>query len=262
MVYKYTVATSVMIFMLCILCGCSQPVYEDKQTTEDTEKDETSGNGEGSIQDEDDDIAYEMLQWEGELNKYRFEDDGSIRLYDESAKAGTAVITSRISSLRKTCWLISVRMSFNPSANNYVRFYLGASDPDLNGSLNGYFIQLGGSKEDRLYLYRQDGEETTLLDTTGEIMKGDSSPELEIKAECDSNGTFSISTSIAPYPDIHSIVFQDVTYQEAPYCGIRCTYTASNSKKVRFYSVKVHHEVDDYENLTPEEFEPSPQTAF
>ena len=90
MVYKYTIATSVMIFMLCILCGCSQPVYEDKQTTEDTEKDETSGNGEGSIQDEDDDIAYEMLQWEGELNKYRFEDDGSIRLYDESAKAGTA----------------------------------------------------------------------------------------------------------------------------------------------------------------------------
>lgn len=261
MVYNY-IAITVMAFILCIFCGCSQPVYEEEPAKEETEKTETDDNESENMQDEEDDIVYETLQWEGELNKYLFEDDGSIRLYDESAKAGTAVITSRISSLRKTCWLISVRMSFNPSANNYVRFYLGASTPDFNGSLNGYFIQLGGSKEDRLYLYRQDGEETTLLDATDEIMKGDSSPELEIKAECDSNGTFSISTSIAPYPEIHSIVYQDATYREAPYCGIRCTYTASNSKKVRFYSVKVHHEVDDYESLTPEEFEPSPKTVF
>lgn len=261
MIYKH-ITLLYIIGVLCFVYGCSQPVYEEKQTDAEAGITETADSDAEDGQDEADNIAYEKLDWEGELDKYRFDDDGSIRLYDESARAGTAVIASRISSLRKTCWLISMRMSFNPSANNYVRFYLGASTPGLNGSLNGYFIQLGGSKEDRLYVYRQDGEETTLLGATDEIMKGDSSPELEIKAECDSNGTFVINTSIAPYPEIHSIVFHDTTHQEAPYCGIRCTYTASNSKKVRFYSVKVHHEVNDYENLTPEEFEPSSQTAI
>ncbi|MBI1192582.1 MAG: hypothetical protein GC205_05340 [Bacteroidetes bacterium] len=57
-------------------------------------------------------------------------------------------------------WRFRLRLDFDPSSSNYARVYLASDQPDLEASLNGYFLQLGEASatvSDTLDLYRQDG---------------------------------------------------------------------------------------------------------
>ncbi len=132
----------------------------------------------------DDTHTYDPLSWDGETEKFRIENDGLIRLYDTSDRAGTACAATPLTTPDRTCWQLHVRLSFNPSANNHLRIYLMADSPDLTGNVDGYYLQVGG-KEDRIYFYRQQGDALTLLCQTEAFMRGDSSPEVHIQVERD-----------------------------------------------------------------------------
>src|SRR6476469_8810533 len=42
-------------------------------------------------------------------------------------------------------WNFYFQMNFDPSTSNYTRIYLVSDQSDLNGPLNGYFLQIGES---------------------------------------------------------------------------------------------------------------------
>lgn len=98
---------------------------------------------------------------------------------------------------KNTRWEFGVHLTFNPSANNYARFYLTSSSNILSGNLNGYYIQIGGAK-DNVALYRQNGNQSKLLASGRELMKGNSSPKLYIKVECDNNGYWTFGHGLNP----------------------------------------------------------------
>ncbi|MBK7684553.1 MAG: hypothetical protein IPJ26_19785 [Bacteroidetes bacterium] len=55
-------------------------------------------------------------------------------------------------------WRVKVKMSFSPSTSNYARYYLFADNSNLEGPLQGYFLQFGESgAADAIVLYKQDG---------------------------------------------------------------------------------------------------------
>ena len=133
-------------------------------------------NDEEKGDSEEEDTVTSELPWEGEMDKFTINSKEGIHLNDPYEDAGTAYVTIPSTSVKN-----------NPSANNYARFYLTSSSNILSENLNGYYIQIGGAK-DNVTLYRQNGDQSKLLASGRELMKGDSSPKLYIKVERDNNG--------------------------------------------------------------------------
>ena len=128
-------------------------------------------------EDTGEDTTTAELPWTGETDKFTINTKEGVHLNDPEEDAGTAYITFPSSSVHNTRWEFGVRLTFNPSANNYARFYLTSSSNVLSGELTGYFIQIGGAK-DNVALYRQNGAELKLLASGRELMKGNNSPKL------------------------------------------------------------------------------------
>lgn len=246
----------ILVRLLCIslaFAGCSQPVFVEE--SDGLPPDTPSEENRPSVPT-DDTHTYDPLSWDGETEKFRIEDDGLIRLYDTSDQAGTACLATPLTTPDRTCWQLHVRLSFNPSANNHLRIYLMADSPDLTGNVDGYYLQVGG-KEDRIYFYRQQGDALTLLCQTEAFMRGDSSPEVHIQVERDSQGYFQLYVPETDAPAQPLAIIKDTAVSTASHCGIVCTYTASNSRKMRVPVFRIHHDVHDVEELESGQFQPS-----
>ena len=93
------------LFMVAFY-NCAPPPDED--TKEETGEDTTTAE----------------LPWTGETDKFTINTKEGVHLNDPEEDAGTAYITFPSSSVHNTRWEFGVRLTFNPSANNYARFYL------------------------------------------------------------------------------------------------------------------------------------------
>ena len=70
------------------------------------------------------DTVTSELPWEGEMDKFTINSKEGIHLNDPQEDAGTAYVTIPSTSIKNTRWEFGVHLTFNPSANNYARFYL------------------------------------------------------------------------------------------------------------------------------------------
>ena len=169
---------------------------------------------------EGEDTATSELSWEGETDKFTINSKEGLRLNDPQENAGTAYVTIPSNSVKNTRWEFGVRLTFNPSANNYARFYLTSSSNVLSGNVNGYYIQIGGAK-DNVALYRQNGEQPKLLASGREVMKGNNSPKLYIKVECDNNGYWTFWTRLESENEYtKEKQVKDNSILTSLYCGI------------------------------------------
>lgn len=218
---KYRVFAFLSLF-IAIFYSCSLPADDEEEA-------------------EADDFTNE-LPWAGETEKFTI--NAQIRLNDPRKEAGTAYLTTPSNNVRNTRWEFGVRLTFNPSANNYARFYLTSSSTVLSGALDGYFIQIGGAK-DNVALYRQEGSQPLLLASGREIMKGDNSPKLFIKVECDDNGYWTFWTRLeseSEYTKENQI--KDTHTNSSICCGIYCVYTKTRSDGFTFHHVQISNDVE------------------
>ncbi|TGY31644.1 lamin tail domain-containing protein [Bacteroides caecimuris] len=230
-----------------LLCFFSILFYNCSLPADDEEK--GGLNGEDTITSE--------LPWEGETDKFTINSKG-IHLNDPQEDAGTAYVTIPSTSVKNTRWEFGVHLTFNPSANNYARFYLTSSSNILSGDLNGYYIQIGGTK-DNVTLYRQNGEQSRLLASGRELMKGDSSPKLYIKVECDNNGYWTFWTRRESENEyVKEKQIKDTDIQTSRYCGIYCIYTKTRCKGFTFHHIQLSNDVET--NTTPDETPDNPGT--
>lgn len=210
--------------------------------------DNEDGNNEGG------DNMTSELPWEGETDKFKISSKEGVRLNDLQEDAGTAYIAFPSSSVKNTRWEFGVRLTFNPSANNYARFYLVSSSNVLSGNLNGYYLQIGGVK-DNVALYRQNGNQSKLLASGREIMKGNSSPKLYIKVECDNDNNWTFWTR--PESENGYTLEKQVKDNSIPdsrYCGLYCVYTKSHCKGFTFRHIQLSDDVGTTVNpdITPD----------
>ena len=200
--------------------------------------DEEKGDVEGE------DTATSELPWEGETDKFTINSKEGVHLNDPQEDAGTAYVTIPSTSVKNTRWEFGVHLTFNPSANNYARFYLTSSSNVLSGKLNGYYIQIGGSK-DNVALYRQNEDGSKLLASGRELMKGNNSPKLSVKVECDNNGYWTFWTRLESENEyVKEKQVKNIEIPASFCCGIYCIYTKTRCKGFTFHHIRLSNDAE------------------
>lgn len=94
--------------------------------------------------------------WVGDTSEF-LQPSGVLQSNGPSATS-TLSISTAISSLQEMEWRIQLEYPFAPSTSNYIRYYLSSDSTNLEGDLQGYYLQAGESGSNDSYdLYRQDG---------------------------------------------------------------------------------------------------------
>lgn len=176
--------------------------------------------------------------WGGTTNAFSAE-NGLLELKAPSESA-LAFLSTPIEVHSTTTWECSVNLRFNPSASNYARIYLMSDQADLSGSLNGYFIMIGGST-DEVSLYRQVGTTKTKLIDGGDDRFDFDEVELRVKAVSLPDGTWQLWT----LPGGQSEWFREGIFSGATDLnlqgnfGVVCIFTSTRSDKFSFDDFQV-----------------------
>jgi hypothetical protein len=101
--------------------------------------------------------------WSGDDSKFYVNSSKQLQS-SLTAIAQSVSLSTRSFLATNVKWEFTVQMDFDPSATNRARIYLISDQENLNGSLNGYFLQIGESGTTDSYdLYRQSGTTVTKI---------------------------------------------------------------------------------------------------
>ena len=150
---------------------------------------------------------------------------------DAPAVSATAYLATQSQSSLEAMWEFKLRMAFNPSTSNYAKVFLMSNSKNLGGNLQGYYLRLGGSTEDRIGLYRQNGTTSTLIAQSDAGWLGQSSIDVRIRVNRDSNYTWSIQADTTGGINFAlAATGTDSTYKTSAWFGWQCIYTSTRSK--------------------------------
>jgi hypothetical protein len=181
----------------------------------------------------------DLSAWLGDTDKFSIANE-QLQLNDASAGSSNIAyisIPAPTSIGESTTWESWVQLDFSPSAGNFARIYLAASQPDLSGTLNGYYLQIGGitGDQDAIELYRQDGDtHTSLLSATAGAVGG-AAVLANIQLNRTEEGLWTLRVDYSggtDYTDEGSV--QDDTYFMGNYFGYYCRYSSTRSDAFYF----------------------------
>lgn len=177
----------------------------------------------------------ENPQWVGEVDSFIVNTDNELQLL---AVQGSGTNTSYLSVPAATQgaanWEFFIRQEFSPSTSNFARVYLRANTLDLNGDVEGYYVQIGGisGDDDAITLNRQDGgsSETLITGTVGGA--SDDPTAVRVRVELNDAGGWVLLVDYTGGTDfISEGGANDSTYNSGSYFGWRCRYTATRGDK-------------------------------
>ena len=178
--------------------------------------------------------------WQGQTSLFSVTNE-ELQLTDVNYEGNpTAIYLDAPTSLGdETTWSFLVRLDFSPSSSNFARIYLSSNAADLSGSLQGYYLQIGGisGSDDALVLYRQDGEggdrEIVLSGITGGVGADPAIARVEINRS--TGGEWSL---LADYTGGNDLQLQgvatDATFDIGQFFGVWCQYTTTRSEDFYF----------------------------
>jgi hypothetical protein len=162
--------------------------------------------------------------------KPRLQLDGSL------ADTSSLSVASSMANLANKEWDFWVRLAFNTSKLNNCRVYLISDVPNLEGSLNGYFVQFGDDNNDQwdsISLYRQNGATVQKIIAGHGCFTGASS-SYRIKVERDNAGNWLMYADAIGGNNLVLIGSGfDNSVNISAYFGVFCKYTSTN--KTNFY---------------------------
>ena len=171
--------------------------------------------------------------WSGDVSQF-IVSSGQLKL--NSTGTDTSSLSFSSTALQGSEWHIWVKFSFNPTSGNYGRVYLGSNQSNLSGSLNGYFVQLGGvGSFDDIRLFRQDGlTAVQLMDGPDTTLSG-STNQIRLKVTCDAVGLWTVMADKLGGQNFElQGTVSDNTYSASSAFGIWCKYTGGNSTNFYF----------------------------
>ncbi len=178
--------------------------------------------------------------WQGDLEQFRISSSSAVpeelrpalQLYSEGSDTSFLVTENSFFNLMQwNCWL---KISFNSSSNNNARIYLISDKAWLEGPLNGYYIQTGGT-DDSVWFCRQDSLLSTPLLCFEHAYTGNSTNSLRIKVTRDSTGLWKFySDPLGGNGLLAEGQIIENTYKNNEYFGLFCKYSSSNSSKFYF----------------------------
>lgn len=175
--------------------------------------------------------------WSGDTSQ--FEVNSARQLHLKSTGEDTSFLVTGNTHILNAEWNFWIKLSFNTSANNYARVYLSSDSPDLEGPLNGYFLQIGGSN-DSVSFMKQAGTACFKLFQGERSFTGNSLNVLRVKVTHDSSGTwhlFSDNSGNSEFTEEGS--YTESSISVTSWFGLYCRYTSSNAAKVYFDDIYV-----------------------
>lgn len=179
--------------------------------------------------------------WLGQVDRFTTT-DGELQLNDDEANVSYIAGLAPTSLSEETTWEFLVRLEFAPSASNFARVYLSSDQADLTGSLNGYFLKIGGisGDQDAIELFRQEGTDNTLL-LSGTAGAVGADPALaRVRVVRSSAGDWELFTDYTGGTSFNAEgTIQDNTIAMGSYFGFYCDYTATRAMSFFFDDVNV-----------------------
>ena len=171
--------------------------------------------------------------WTGDIGAFIVNDDKELQSNGPSATATLHLVTPN-TSFENVSWSIWVNLNFSPSRSNYSRIYLMSDQANLEGDLNGYYIELGESgSEDAVELYRQEGGRTTEIFSLNDAAIA-TAFTLRLKVTRDNAGLWTIFVDMTggnTFVELGSVT--DNTIQVTSYFGMLIQH--SSTRKNLFY---------------------------
>ena len=163
----------------------------------------------------------------------------------DGTDSDTSIIYLPNQLIENTEWKFWLKLSFNTSANNFARVYLVSDAQDLSGSVNGYFLQIGGAN-DSVGLYKQTQTSEELILQAENLFTGNSTNFFRCKVVRDDVGNWQLFADDDGGSNftLEGSGFDD-TFSTTAYFGLYCKYTSSNATKFYFDDLYIYETGND-----------------
>lgn len=173
--------------------------------------------------------------WSGDASEFIVNASQQLQLNNTVAGASYLSTPSPASSLNNIEWRFYIKQSFAPSSSNYGRVYLASDQANLEGPLNGYYLQFGEAGSlDAVELFRQAGTTSVSVarGTSGQIA---ASFAIGVKVTRNASGNWSLYVDPAGGTAYAlQAVGTDNTFTVTSYFGVATVYTISSATKFFF----------------------------
>jgi hypothetical protein len=160
----------------------------------------------------------------------------------DETNTGVAHLSTISHTTRNGTWEFDVKMKFNPSSQNFCRVYLISDLPDLAGELNGYYVQIGGSK-DEVSLHRQNISNHIKIITGTSGFLDTTNVEVNIRVTRNHLSTWSLFAKYSTHHQFQLVgTVEDTVHFRANYFGFHCQFTSSRAKAFFFDNILVEGE--------------------
>ncbi|HHP7240630.1 MAG TPA: lamin tail domain-containing protein, partial [Cyclobacteriaceae bacterium] len=132
-----------------------------------------------------------------------------------------------------TTWEFLLEIDVNPSSSNKTRIYLVSDQANLEGDLNGYFIEIGESTDDFINIERQDGSNTISIFSGSTPFSG--SISVRIRVTRDASGTWEVFSDDTGGTSFSSEgTFTDNTHTSSVFFGVLVEHTSTRKNSFFF----------------------------
>ncbi len=170
--------------------------------------------------------------WSGDATEFIVNASKQLQLNNSIAGASYLSTPNAMVSLNNIEWHFYIRLAFAPSSSNYGRIYLVSDQANLEGALNGYYLQFGEAGSlDAVELFKQTGM------TSSSVCRGANgtiaaSFTIGVKVTRNSSGLWSLfvdPTGGTAYTLQNTGT--DAAYNATSFFGVSTLYTVSNATK-------------------------------
>lgn len=190
-------------------------------------------------------------EWKGDTARFKITNSSAIppemkpALQLDGVDSDTTYLYLENTACTNTEWRFWIKLSFNTSDNNFARVYLVSDQANLEGPLNGYFVQIGGSN-DSIGLYKQSGLGLEKIISSTAAYTGNSTNVMRIKVIRNTENIWGLYADMDGGFDYEPEgTGSDDTYLTTQFFGLFCKYTSSNATKFYFDDFYVNEIIID-----------------
>ncbi len=170
--------------------------------------------------------------WSGDAAEFTVNTSNQLQLNATVAGASYLSTAATFTSLNNMEWRCYVKQTFPPSSSNYGRVYLASDQANLEGPLNGYYLQFGEALgNDAVELFQQTGTTSTSIcrGTNAQIA---ASFTVGVKVTRDAAGLWNLYVDAAGGTNyVLGGSGTNTTYNASQFAGFATVYTVGNITK-------------------------------
>lgn len=178
--------------------------------------------------------------WVGDATEWEVL-NGELHLNNAApASSNDSYLSTPSTVLDNATWEFYVRMDFNPSSANFVDVFLASDLVDLEGSVDGYFVRIGGSSDEVSLFESSAGSTSEIIDGLNGMLVG-APVDVRVRVTRDGAGNWELfsDTSGTGTNYFSEGTVNDLTHTSSAHFGIKTRYSTTRNTWCYFDSISV-----------------------